>query len=314
MLAPSAPLFSAKRAAAGFHQIPSSMKRSSVLLVALWLAAIQGFATDDVPVIPLWANGAPGTPPGITEQESYEPPTPDRNYSRLTRVHNPSLTVYLPPKEIATGAAVIICPGGGHRFLAIDHEGYDIARWFNRIGVAGFVLKYRLALTEGYHYTVDTSVGDALRAIRLVRSRAADWSIDPQRVGIIGFSAGGEVAALACARNIATNAGAADPIDRMNSRPDFQILGYPGGPLVSALQVPKTAPPVFLVCAYDDLGSGVLVAQLYLKFKEAGVPAELHVYARGGHGFGMRDTPLPESTWNARLQDWMTDQKLLAKP
>lgn len=290
------------------------MKHSLLFASALGLAPLLGSAADNAPIVPLWIDGAPGTPRGVTEQEVYVPATPERNYSQLTRVHHPSLTVYLPRAEIATGAAIIICPGGAHRFLAIDHEGYDVGRWLARIGVAGFVLKYRLAHTDGFNYSVDTSVGDALRAIRLVRSRAAEWGINPRRVGIMGFSAGGEVTALAAERSSPGIPGATDPIDRQPSRPDFQILVYPGGPLVSALQVPHNAPPAFLVCAYDDQGSAALVAQLYLKFKDAGVPAELHVYARGGHGFGMRENPLPVGTWTARVQDWMADQGYLAKP
>jgi endo-1,4-beta-xylanase len=264
-------------------------------------------------VVPLWPHGAPGTPPGVTEQEVYVAATPERNYSQLSRVHNPSVTVYLPPKEIATGAAVIICPGGAHRFLAIDHEGYDVGRWLARTGVAGFVLKYRLARTEGFPYTVDLSVGDALRAIRLVRSQAAEWGIDPKRVGIMGFSAGGEVAALAAARNDAASPDASDPVDRVPSRPDFQILVYPGGLLVDALKVPKDDPPAFLTCAYDDSVSNVLLPRLYLKFHEAGVLAELHIYAHGGHGFGMRDSQLPVGAWTVRVQDWMANLGLLSK-
>jgi endo-1,4-beta-xylanase len=288
------------------------MPSSPLLLAALWLAPLLA-AADNTPVVPLWPTGAPGTPPGTTETEVYAPATPERNYSQLSRIHNPSLTVYLPPKEIATGAAVIICPGGAHRFLAIDHEGYDIARWLNRNGVAGFVLKYRLAHTAGYPYTVDTSVGDALRAIRLVRSRAAEWGIDPRRVGLMGFSAGGEVAALASARGEPPDPTASDPVDRMNSRPDFQVLVYPGGDLVRKLKVPPQAPPAFLTCAFDDNVANTLLAQLYLKFREAGIPAELHIYAQGGHGYGMRPGPLAEATWNERLKDWMADLKLLAK-
>ncbi|HUJ44751.1 MAG TPA: alpha/beta hydrolase [Opitutaceae bacterium] len=290
------------------------MNRSSLLLAAIGCVAIPAMSADNPPMVFLWTNGAPGTPPRTTEQEIYEPATPERNYSRLTRIHNPSLIVYLPPEKIATGAAVIICPGGAHRFLAIDHEGYDVGRWLAHIGVAGFVLKYRLAHTDGFPYTVDTSVGDALRAIRVVRSRAAEWHVDPARVGIMGFSAGGELAALAAVQEAASRPDTADPVDRLSSRPDFQILVYPGGPLVAALQVPAGAPPAFLACAYDDQGSAALVGELFLRFKKAGVPAELHIYARGGHGFGMRASPLPVGTWTARVQDWMADQNLLRKP
>jgi endo-1,4-beta-xylanase len=289
------------------------MKRLGPFL-AFCLSQLFAAAADGPEVVPLWANGAPGTPPGITEKETYVPATPERNYSQLSRVHNPSVTVYLPPKGIATGAAVVICPGGAHRFLAIDHEGYDVGRWLARIGVAGFVLKYRLAHTDGFSYTVDTSVGDALRAVRLVRSRSAEWGIDPKRVGVMGFSAGGEVVALAAARNDAPSPAAPDPVDRLASRPDFQILVYPGGPLVNDLKVPKDDPPAFLTCTYDDSVSNVLLPRLYLKFREAGVPAELHIYARGGHGFGLRDSKLPVGAWTVRVQDWMADLGLLAKP
>ena len=175
------------------------------------------------------------------------------------------------------------------------------------------MLKYRLAHTVGYPYTVDTSVGDVFRAIRLVRSWAEEWGIDPRRVGLMGFSAGGEVAALASARGEPPDPTASDPVDRMNSRPDFQVLVYPGGDLVRKLKVPPQAPPAFLTCAFDDNVANTLLAQLYLKFREAGIPAELHIYAQGGHGYGMRPGPLAEATWNERLKDWMADLKLLAK-
>ena len=288
------------------------MKRFCLSL-AFCLFPFFASASASPEVVLLWPHGAPGTPPGTTEQEVYVPATPERNYSQLSRVHSPSVTVYLPPKEIATGAAVIICPGGAHRFLAIDHEGYDVGRWLARAGVAGFVLKFRLAHTEGFPYTVDLSVGDALRAIRLVRSRTAEWAIDPKRIGIMGFSAGGEVAALAAAHEDVPSPEAADPVDRVASRPDFQILVYPGGPLVAALTVPKNDPPAFLTCAFDDSVSNVLLPQLYLKFRDAGVPAELHIYAHGGHGFGMRDSQLPVGTWTVRVQDWMADFGLLSR-
>lgn len=288
------------------------MKRFCLPLV-FCLLPLFAVAADGPEVVLLWPNGAPGTPAGTTEKEVYSPATPERNYSELSRVHHPSVTVFLPAKENATGAAVIICPGGAHRFLAIDHEGYDVGRWLARVGVAGFVLKYRLARTEGFPYTVDTSVGDALRAIRLVRSRAAEWGIDPKRVGIMGFSAGGEVAALAASRQDAASPDATDPVDRLNSRPDFQVLVYPGGPLVTALTIPKDDPPAFLTCAYDDSVANVLLPQLYLRFREAGVPAELHIYSRGGHGFGLRDSKLPVGTWTARVQDWMADLGLMSK-
>ena len=146
------------------------------------------FAADDPPEVLLWPGGAPGSE-GITTGNVVVDRGKDGAHNRsVTQVHNPSLTVYLPPKEKATGAAVVICPGGGHRMLAIEHEGHDIAKWFNNIGVAGFVLQYRLARTKGSKYKVEThALEDAKRAVRLVRSRAAEWGIDPARVGMIGF-------------------------------------------------------------------------------------------------------------------------------
>jgi endo-1,4-beta-xylanase len=230
----------------------------------------------------------------------------------VSRIHNPSITVYLPPREKATGAAIIVCPGGGHRVLAIDHEGYEVARWLNSIGVAAMVLKYRLAQTPNAGYKVDPhALSDAQRALRLVRSRAADWGVDPKRVGLMGFSAGGEVTALAGTKNDDASAGATDPIDRLSSRPDFLVLIYPGAK-PETITVTKQTPPAFLVVANDDLIADRTLG-LFQSFKKAGVPTELHVYARGGHGFGMRDLHAPVSAWTTRLHEWMADRGLLKK-
>jgi endo-1,4-beta-xylanase len=227
---------------------------------------------------------------------------------RVTRVHHPAVTPYLPAKGAGTGAAVLVVPGGGHRFLSITHEGYAVGEWLQAKGIAAFVLKNRLAREEGSTYQVEVeALADTQRALRLIRSRAAEWGIDPTRVGALGFSAGGELVWLASTRFDAGDANAADPIARQSSKPDFQALIYPGR--VSALQPTKDSPPAFLAAAYDDrpeISEGL--AEAYLRFKKAGVPAELHLYATGGHGFGLRaDNARPAGQWLVRFHEWLAD-------
>jgi endo-1,4-beta-xylanase len=286
--------------------------RGIAVCTLLALPALM-FGADEKPEIPLWANGAPGSE-GMTAKEVVEAPNASHDYLKVWSIHNPSLTVYLPPKEKASGAAVIIAPGGGHSFLAIDIEGYNVAKYLNSIGVAGFVLKYRLAREPGSKYKVDVdALADALRAIRLVRSRAPEWRVDPTRVGIMGFSAGGEVAVLAATRFDAGKPDAADPIDRLSSRPDYQMLIYPGI-RAENYTVSKDTPKAFLLCADNDRGPSTALGTLYPMLKKAGVPTEVHIYATGGHGFGIRETPKPTpvaTSWYLRLADWMDDQGLL---
>jgi acetyl esterase/lipase len=264
-------------------------------------------APPDAPVVLLWPNGAPGSE-GKTGQEVVD----DKGV--VTNVHKPSITVMLPARDKATGAAVLVCPGGGHRLLVMEHEGYDIGRWLNSLGVAAFVLKYRLAREPNSTYALDREAPqDASRALRVIRSRAAEWHINPARIGVMGFSAGGEVVMYASARFDRGNPQATDPIETQSSRPDFQVLVYPG-PLGSELPVPQDAPPAFLVSAYDDNGPAVTVAKVFLALKSAGVPAELHVYNRGGHGFGIRTRPMPVSTWPERFKEWLSDSALSGAP
>jgi acetyl esterase/lipase len=258
----------------------------------------------------LWSHDAPGSE-GVTATEVSQPSDNPKLPMRFTVVHYPSIYVFLPPKEKATGMAVVIAPGGGHSQLVIDKEGWDIADWLNRNGIAGVVLKYRLARAANSHYTV---VGDALpdaaRAMRTVRYHAKEWGIDPAHIGFAGFSAGGEVAALMETRFDAGNDSAPDPIDRVSSRPDFAVVVYPGY-RPGTITVPKNAPPTFLVCADNDPSHVVTTVNLYLDLQKQRVPSEMHIYASGGHGFGMKATGLPVASWPDRLKQWMVDQKLL---
>jgi len=274
---------------------------------ALFVAA-TALAAERGEEVRLWPNGAPGSE-GETAAEVFKGDA--RLPSNFSVVHYPSIYVFLPSKDKASGMAVVVAPGGGHSQLVIDKEGWEIADFLNRNGIAAFVLKYRLARAPGSHYTVDgNALADAARAMRTVRSRAAEWGVDPVRIGVMGFSAGGEVAALMETRFDAGNAGAADAIDRASSRPDFAVVVYPGY-RPGTITVPKEAPPTFLVCADDDRSHVVTTVNLYLDLEKQQVPAEMHIYGSGGHGFGLR-SKLPVGNWPDRLLDWMRDRKLLA--
>ena len=273
-----------------------------------WPAALFLLAAAPAPQpaeILLWPHGAPGAE-GQTGRETVR--VTDQGDHVISNVHRPSITPFLPPASEATGAAVIIAPGGGHAELWIDHEGYRPAAWFAGHGIAAFVLKYRLAKAPGSTYTVDRDeLADIQRAIRLVRSRAAEWHIDTARVGVLGFSAGGELAGLAAMHGGPGNPEATDWIDRESDRPDFQVLMYPGNS--GCLSASKDAPPIFLAGGNNDradISEGI--ARLYLAYKAAGVPAELHVYAGVGHGFGMRDSNRGAVTlWPEEVRLWLLD-------
>jgi acetyl esterase/lipase len=285
-----------------------TLSRLGFLLLSQLLSAAV-WAADEVPVIPLWPGEAPGSE-GQTAPEKVRI-TADGEHV-LSSIHHPSLTVYLPPAGKATGAAVVICPGGGHRELWMDHEGYNVARWLAAHGIAGFLLKYRLAKDEGSPYQVEVhSLADAQRAIRLVRSRAAEWGVDPARVGIMGFSAGGELAALTGMRFAGPAAKDADAVGRLDPKPAFQALIYPGNP--DAILPARDAPPAFLACGYDDradISQGL--PRVYLRFKQLNVPAELHIYTGAGHGFGLRETNhFPAGAWIDRFHEWLADRGFL---
>jgi len=281
-------------------------------LCLLALAAAAAAQTE----VPLWPNGAPGSE-GKTAGEVIEPPNQAHGYLKVTSVHHPSLTVFLPPAGTATGAAVIIAPGGAHQFLNFDQEGTNVAAALNRIGVAGFVLKYRLAREPGSTYTVEEdALADARRAIRLVRGRANEWRVNPARIGILGFSAGGEVAALAATRFDAGLPDAPDPLDRQSSRPDFDALIYPGI-RADTYTIPADMPRTFLLCADNDRGPSTALSVLYPKLKAAGIQTEVHIYATGGHGFGINPNtrnPSPAATsWWLRLGDWLGEIGVLER-
>jgi acetyl esterase/lipase len=260
-------------------------------------------AAGQSPAILLWEKGAPGSE-GQTAEEKVR--VNESGEHIVSGVHHPSITPYSPAKEKSTGVAVIIAPGGGHGELWMDHEGYGVAKWFSDHGVAAFVLKYRLARETGSTYSIEgTELADIQRAVRVVKSRSPEWNLDPQRVGVMGFSAGGELAALASTRYSSGSRGSTDPIERESSKPAFEALLYPAIP--NHLNLTKETPPAFLVCGEDDrpdIARGL--PELYLALKRAGVSAELHVYARTGHGFGVGDSNRnPVSNWPQLFLAWL---------
>ncbi|HEY3439500.1 MAG TPA: alpha/beta hydrolase [Paludibaculum sp.] len=250
-------------------------------------------------VIVLRPAGAGALPERIEVRGTAQ--MPDRS---ISDVSEPTLTAYLPDAAIATGGSLIICPGGGYGHLAIDKEGHDVARWLQSIGYAGFVLKYRLpGSMKGTLGTVQEAaqaarlpIEDAADAVRLVRANAVKWGLKPGAVGMIGFSAGGNLAALM---------GITAPDA---TRPDFLVLAYPAIPK-SLEGLPATVPPTFLVHADDDrLGAADNSVPFYLALKRLKRPAELHIYSSGGHGFGIKKTKATSAAWPAALRAWLEER------
>jgi len=294
----------------------SQRSLNPVVLVALAVAAPSCAVQTDAPkTLVLWEKGAPGA-------KGKEP------------ADVPNVRVFLPPADKATGGAVIICPGGGYGGLADTYEGVDVARWFNSIGVAGVVLKYRL----GPRYGHPAPLHDAQRAIRLTRHHAKEWGIDPGRVGILGFSAGGHLAATASTHFDGGDPKAEDPIDQSSSRPDFSILVYavitltdpfthggsrnnllgnkPDPKLVEDLsnekRVTERTPQAFLVHTSEDTAVPPENSVLYYQAcRKAGVPAEMHLFEKGRHGLGMGKSGLPFSAWPELCAGWLRDRKII---
>lgn len=281
------------------------MKNSKYTLSFVFvLSALFVSHAQQLQPISLGPDGAPGAKSGGGEESVriYEP-TGDHVVSN---VHNPSVTPYIPSREKAIGIAVVIAPGGGHREIWIDHEGHNVAKKLSENGIAAFIVKYRLARAENSTYTIeDHSVKDMLRAVRLVRSRASEWNIDQDKIGVMGFSAGGQIAAMADIYADSGRVDANDPVETFSSKPNFQALIYPAW--INEMSLSGQSSPAFILGGFQDMESiSTGMARLYLKFKEQNIPAELHIYANAGHGFGIREGDLgPSSKWSAALIAWL---------
>lgn len=275
--------------------------RLSALLLFCSMAGQSLMAQDSSFVVPLWEHGAPGF-----ESRRNEPEEAKEWW--VKNVNNPTLTVFLPPRGKANGSAIVICPGGGHRALGFNGEGRDPARFLNKLGVTCFVLKYRLFREENSPYTIENAKEDGFRAMRLVHSRASEWNIDTARLGIMGFSAGGEMVSWVAYDPGRGDPGARDTVDRFSSRPSFQVLIYPG-PLGIPDSIRPDAPPAFLLAANDDACCSGPIVDLLRKYRAARVPVEVHLYTQGDHAFNMgyRTTLNSIKGWPQRLADWLQD-------
>jgi sugar phosphate isomerase/epimerase/acetyl esterase/lipase len=298
-----------------------TLRHCLALITILLTADVTGVAGPRAPqgkpeVVFLWPAGHP-TLQGAGEKEITNPPNPQPGQvvRQIKNIHNPSIEVFPAPKGKANGAALIVAAGGGHRELNTGTEGYDLIEWLQDLGVSVFILKYRLAFTPNYKYTVEgEALQDTQRAIRIVRSRAKEWSVNPTRIGLLGFSAGGALAALADIRFDRGNPSAPDPIDRQSCRPDFVGLVYAGWAPMD-ITAPADAAPAFLTSAgIDDAFHAKQTVEFFDSLFKVGVPADLHIYARGGHGGGIKPRDgIPFGTWRHRFAEWLADIGMLNK-
>jgi len=258
--------------------------------------------TGSLATVSLWPRGAPGS-----EERSHVPEIVENSYVRS--VHSPSLTVFPADPRHANGAAIIVVPGGGHRMLVFVNEGVGPAKALNRYGVTTFVLKYRLALEAGSTYAIDRdAAADLRRAVRWVRANAAQYGIDPRRIGVMGFSAGGELVSLVADNPQPHQPPSSDPLDAVSARPDFQVLVYPG-PLGIPVSAASGAPPAFITAGSLDQCCAEPAMELYGQLRKAGVSAELHMFADMDHGFNIaaHSESLSILHWPDRLADWLSD-------
>jgi acetyl esterase/lipase len=271
-------------------------------------------------VIDLW----PGPPPvehgGKVDDEQAKTDPKTKAVTSLTNVTKPTITVFRAPAAKSNGTAVVVAPGGGYSHLAWDHEGEQVARWLNSLGVSAFVLKYRVPRRPGQSKDEPPphALADAQRALSLVRNKATVFDIDPERIGMLGFSAGGHLTAWTSTNFDQRGYDTVDDADRISCRPNFAVLIYPGGvikrgtiELSPEIRVTASTPPTFLAHANNDPVSPENSVAYYLALKKAGVPVELHIFETGGHGFGMRPGPHPNSEWPTRCAEWMRDRGLL---
>ncbi len=293
---------------------------TSVFFLFLGFASLGRAAEHEV--VELWPTGLPSDakplPPQVVAKLKKQ-----NNSKHIMYVERPSLTLFPVPKDKATGCAVIVCPGGGYNMLAWKKEGIEIAQWLNKLGVFAAVLKYRVPRRDRQRIHWEP-LQDAQRAIRLVRQHAQQWNIDPHRIGVLGFSAGGHLTVMTGTHFDEKTYPPVDEADQLSCRPDFLIpiyAAYLGDhyndsvpQLGKLVHVTKNTPPTFMAVTWDDKMRGAQAALLFVELKKAGVPAELHVFTKGGHGYGLRPSPNPVAqTWPKLCEKWLKSMGLLKR-
>lgn len=296
------------------------MRRTPIVWTFLTLAA-TAFAAEPAPVR-LWPGTAPGEQGNTGEERDTTKATDSliagRKLVRLGNVDTPTLAVYRPPKEKDSGAAVLVFPGGGYNILALDLEGSEVCEWLNTIGVTGILVKYRVPARAGQPRWA-APLQDAQRAVGIVRQRASELGVDPKRIGVLGFSAGGHLAAAVSTNYDRRTYDPVDAVDALSCRPDFTLLIYPayltvekeGDQVAPELTITRETPPAFLVQTEDDSVRVETSLFYYAALRKARVPAEMHIYPSGGHGYGLRPTDKAVTTWPRRAEEWLRAQGLL---
>lgn len=284
----------------------------TLILLAIALLASAPFASAQQTTLPLWPNGAPEPYTGGPEKDATTPTdnlVAGKPLMHLTNVSNPTLTLYSPEAAKNTGAAVLVFPGGGYRILAYDLEGTETCAWLNSIGMTCVLVKYRVPFAN--HYPENTAdLEDAQQAMRITRAHATEWHIDPNRIGVLGFSAGAHLAVILS--NHADYKRPGEPAGESNARPNFAVIIYPGylsdapalNKLAQGIDPTANTPPTFLLQAEDDPVHEENALLYFQALKEAKVPAELHLFAEGGHGYGLRPTALPVTHWPTYAETW----------
>lgn len=281
----------------------------------LWFVSTCALHAADPIVVQLWPNGAP-EPEGFQKtEERVIPPKNDQDVKRVTDVTDPAITIYRPEKP--NGTAVIVAPGGGYNILAIEHEGTQVCEWLNTLGVTGVLLKYRVPDRKGTQQG-EIPLQDAQRALGIVRHRATEWGIRPDRIGLLGFSAGGHLCVMATLHANDRTYPRDASLEAEDATPNFSIPVYPayltekdGFQLKPEINVTSASSPICLIHAHDDRITAAGSALLYLEYKKRNLPAELHVYVKGGHGYGMKKSGQPVNSWPDRVGEWMKSSGLL---